>query len=464
MSVDLGLAARAIAGAYAAQDASATKARVQQKPPAPETVTARDAPAETFVPSLQLMTLGLPVYSRMLGSEYAFVHVFEGATEARQPIQEPSPPQFDDPQLANDWWTGLPQSERDRYITQYPEMVGAEDGLPLEDRDRANQILIDEEVVRLDTDLDASNARMSELTAERDAAFARGDWRQVHILDQEIARLESHIGGVTEQKNYYLWLGGTAFTEPAPGVPTNDHDGGTIPPPDVVILFKPNGDRNDRIVLAWGDPSTANTVTTLVPGANSDGKYESYSEDAWELREETNGDPGHATVLWVDYDPPNGTLDTGRTAAMETGGGSAVHIAEDGARELDRYYEGLGVLNPDSRHVLVTHSYGTIVASELFEHHEGVPVDDVVMIGSPGSASEPGDWLSRPDVHVLRNDDDDAATWGERYAVEKPSTWDDATQHRGEGGHGLPEYLDPATSPETDTRARIGEIIRGEDD
>jgi len=141
-----------------------------------------------------------------------------------------------------------------------------------------------------------------------------------------------------------------------------------------------------------------------------------------------------------------------------------VHIAEDGARELDRFYDGLGVLNPDSRHVLVTHSYGTIVASELFEHYADVPVDDVVMIGSPGSASEPGEWLSHPQVHVFRNGGDDAATWGERYAVEKPSTWDEATQHRGEGGHSLPDYLDPATSADTDTRARIGEIIRDEDD
>lgn len=462
MNVDTGLAARALASACAARNELAAGSPVQRQQSAVETAPARNVAAETFVPGLQLMTLGLPVYTRMLGSEYAFASLAEGATEARQPSQEPAPPEFDDPQLANDWWTGLQQSERDRYITQYPEMVGAEDGLPLEDRDRANQILIDEEVARLDSDLDASNARLSGLTEERDAAFARGEWWQVHVLDQEIARLESHIGDLTEQKNYYLWLGGTAFTDPVPGVPTNDLDGGMIPPPDVVILFKPNGDKNDRIVLAWGDPSTADTVTTLVPGANSDGKYESYSEDAWELREETNGDPGHATVLWVDYDPPNGLGDTGRTALAETGGGSTP-ISEGGARELDRYYDGLEVLNPHSRHVLVTHSFGTIVAARLFKDYEGVPVDDVVMIGSPGTGSEPGEWQSKPDVHVIVNDGDWQASRGELLAFDKPSTWDDATQHRGEGGHSLSEYLDPASSPGTDTRARIGEIIRNED-
>lgn len=461
MSVDFGLAARTLAGAHAAQLGVPVGTSVQQVLAAP--VPVRGAPAETFVPSLQLVSLGFPALARIAG-EYAFANQVDGQADARQPRQEPAPPQFDDPQAANDWWTSLPQAEQDRYIAQYPEMVGAEDGIPLEDRDRANQILIDEEVAGLDAELDASNEMLAELTDARARAEADGNWTEVARIDGQISLLEGHIESVTAETNYYLWLGGTEFAEPAPGVPVDDHDGGTVPPPDLVILFKGNGDKNDRIVLAWGDPSSAHTVTTLVPGANSDEKYGSYSEDAWELHEEAHGDPGHATVLWVDYDPPNGGFDTGRTAAMETGGGSAVHIAEDGARELDRYYDGLGVLNSDSRHVLVTHSYGTIVASELFEHYEGVPVDDVVMIGSPGSASEPGEWLSRPDVHVIRNDDDSAATWGERYAVEKPSTWEDAAQHRGEGGHGLPGYLDPSQSDETDTRARIGEIIRDEDD
>ena len=121
------------------------------------------------------MSLGLPVYTRMLGSEYAFASLAERATETRQPSQEPAPPQFDDPQQANDWWTGLPQSERDRYITQYPEMVGAEDGLPLEDRDRANQILIDEEVAGLDAEIDVCNAQRAKLKEDRSRAEADGD-------------------------------------------------------------------------------------------------------------------------------------------------------------------------------------------------------------------------------------------------------------------------------------------------
>lgn len=469
MSVDVGSAAHALARVAAPRPDIAATALVQQPAAIPGPV--HGVTAETFVPSLQLAALGLPVHAQALVGEYAFANRLDGATESRQPKEQPAPPGFDDPQLANDWWTGLPQSERDRYITQYPEMVGAEDGLPLEDRDRANQILIDEEVAGLDAELDASGEFLVQLNDDRARAEAEGNWSEVARLDGQISLLEDHIADVTAEKNYYLWLGGTQFTDAAPGVPTDDHDGGApIPPPDTVILFKGNGGRNDRIVLAWGDPSTAGNVTTLVPGANSDARYESYSEDAWELHEETNGDPGYATVLWVDYDPPNddaGQLapwDTIRTGALETGGGSAVHIAEDGARELDRYYDGLGVLNPDSRHVLVTHSYGTIVASELFEHYEGVPVDDVVMIGSPGSASEPGEWLSRPDVHVIVNDDDSTAAAGEYFAVHAPSTWDEAAQHRGEGGHGLPEYLDPASGAGTDTRARIGEIIRGEDD
>lgn len=463
MGVDLGSAAHGLARATAAQPEVSGNASVQQPGAGP--VPAQGVAAETFVPSLQLASLGLPVYAQVLSSEHSFANQLDESTETRQPKEEPAPPQFDDPQEANDWWISLPQSEQDRYITQYPEMVGAEDGLPLEDRDRANQILINEEVAEFDAELDASNELLAELTDARAKAEAEGDWSEVARLDGQIRLLEDHIGDVTGDKNYYLWLGGTEFTEAAPGVPTDDHDGEEpIPPPDLVILFKGNGDKNDRIVLAWGDPSTADNVTTLVPGANSDSKYESYSEDAWELHEETNGDPGYATVLWGDYDPPDGMWDTGRTAAMETGGGSAVHIAEDGARELDRYYDGLGVLNPDSRHVLVTHSYGTIVASELFEHYEDVPVDDVVMIGSPGTASEPGEWLSQPDVHVILNTDDSTAARGERFAVDKPSTWSDAAQYRGEGGHGLSGYLDPASSPETDSRARIGEIIRDEDD
>ena len=80
------------------------------------------------------------------------------------------------------------------------------------------------------------------------------------------------------------------------------------------------------------------------------------------------------------------------------------------------------------------------------------------------TGSEPGEWQSKPDVHVIVNDDDWQASSGEFLAFDKPSTWDDAAQHRGEGGHSRSKYLDPASSTEVDTRARIDEIIRNEDD
>ncbi len=194
-----------------------------------------------------------------------------------------------------------------------------------------------------------------------------------------------------------------------------------------------------RVVVAAGDPSTADDVAVVVPGLGTDGgAADVQAGRALQVHlAARRADPadGNAVVAWIGYDAPEGLgVLSERTAAA---GGA---VLGDAVHDLRTDRAG------DPAHLTVVgHSYGATTVSFAATGPGGLDADDVVLAGSPGAgdAGTARD-LGLPPGHVwvLRNSHDPVAalgapgpvglgpdpaldTWGAtRLRAESPAAWD----------------------------------------
>jgi pimeloyl-ACP methyl ester carboxylesterase len=151
-----------------------------------------------------------------------------------------------------------------------------------------------------------------------------------------------------------------------------------------LIGFDPAGD--GTAIVAIGDPDRARHVVTNVPGAGSDlGDLRGLLARTERIAAAA-GD-GVSSVLWLGYDAPEWLSAAGTGAARA------------GAGDLDRFAEGLRVTadGPPAHHTVVGHSYGSLVVGTAAREH-GLPVDDLVFVGSPGVGADRAGDLGGPTV------------------------------------------------------------------
>ena len=151
-----------------------------------------------------------------------------------------------------------------------------------------------------------------------------------------------------------------------------------------LIGFDPAGD--GTAIVAIGDPDRARHVVTNVPGAGSDlGDLRGLLARTERIAAAA-GD-GVSSILWLGYDAPEWLSVAGTGAARA------------GAQDLDRFVEGLRVTTdgPPAHHTVVGHSYGSLVVGTAAREH-GLPVDDLVFVGSPGVGADHAGDLGGPTV------------------------------------------------------------------
>jgi hypothetical protein len=160
----------------------------------------------------------------------------------------------------------------------------------------------------------------------------------------------------------------------------------TDPARAYLVAFDSAGD--GRAVVAIGDADHARHVLTHVPGAGSDLNKVAGLLGRTERMAAAAG-AGTAAVLWLGYDAPEG---------LSAAGTGAAHAAAD---DLDRFQEGLRVTaaGPPAHHTIVGHSYGSLVVGTA-AHDLGLPVEDVVFVGSPGVGVDRAADLGIPAEHV----------------------------------------------------------------
>lgn len=259
-----------------------------------------------------------------------------------------------DPREVAAWWATLTPAAAALLVARFPERVGALDGVPVHHRDVANRRVLTESLADARDDLAAAEAAVE---AARAAYRGRGD--EVAVLaalrDAEAARarlamLESVQAGLAGPDRHLMLLDTTM-----PG----------------------------RAAVALGDVDTADHVAVLVPGLNSfvTGYMDTLTTNAHTVRtvaEEYAFAAGSsqtvATVAWIGYEAP-----TVWTVASD-------QHARVGAEHLTATLWGIEAhrqaQGEDVHLTTVGHSYGSLTSG--LAAAGDTPLDDLVLIGSPG--------------------------------------------------------------------------------
>ncbi len=250
------------------------------------------------------------------------------------------------PAEAAAWWRGLTDTQRQAYISAYPERIGALDGLPATARDKANRLQLRSTIAY--------------------AEFANHPSAHLDRARNLLQKLEDSERGAPNQQ--LMLLGVNNFTE----------DG--------------------EAIVAVGNPDTARHTAVYVPGtsASLDGLTGDDLERAASLQRASddltpNASGDVATIVWLGSDAPSDLPQAPN-----------VWYAEHAAPTLDRFVDGLRASHEGERAHLtaVGHSYGSVVVGEAARQGDGLAVDDIVAVGSPGMNVERASDLHLDTRHV----------------------------------------------------------------
>lgn len=274
-----------------------------------------------------------------------------------------------DPDAVHRWWQGLTEAERQAVMAELPALVGNLAGVPVRDRDAANRAAVGSDV----DGLTAKQADEPLTAAERDRlanASAVADVLEDHSQD---------VDPVTGELLAHL-------TQYQP----DEHSG------------------DGGVALFLGDPDVADHVSVYVPGTLSEtGTLDGTIDNIDALHDAATraGDGTVAVGFWLDYDAPSidglGLGEIADLASVVTPGEAAA-----GGRALADHLDGLRASDRGApAHLsLIGHSYGATTSA--YAALDGAPVDDLVLLGSPGSPTSTAAGLTSADVHVGSADHD----------------------------------------------------------
>lgn len=268
-----------------------------------------------------------------------------------------------DPDEVAEWWASLSEADRTRLLEERAEDLGTLDGLPPEIRYDANRRCIEAEI-------DRSRAEVEDLENEIDD---RGGWD----------RFEDWLGdinpGSESDTERLAWLQDRLAT--LEGLVTDGRQ---------IWLFDPVGD--GRVAEVLGDLSGADTVAVVVPGITNDiANFAGVRDSAANLQRHADQiDPGsaHATIAWLGYNTPDDLPGAASSGPADTGAEDLVGDAIEVTR-----------VNAGARRTIVGHSYGSVVAGHAMT--DGIDVDAVAVVGSPGMGPDDRDDLGAPDVDLF---------------------------------------------------------------
>ncbi len=321
------------------------------------------------------------------------------------------PPANDWPQDNANWWNGLSEEQREAYVSMHPASIGALDGLPSAVRDDANRIVLAEQRAARQVEYDAWLTKepqhfkpyISPVTGRevKGATVPTDEWK---AWEDKRKQLENGYKGMDAiQKRFDNYTGES--TRP--------------------YLLGFDGNNMGRAIVSIGNPDTADNVVTYVPGTFA--KLESIDGDigrAEKLQFKAGlEDPFHSTasIVWLGYDAPQGIA----TDATET------KWADAAKEPLGNFIQGIQEANHRDGGVhqtLLGHSYGSLVVGETMSMHMDLPVENAIMVGSPGVGADHAKDLNIPPDHVFaataKNDLINAAPPPARDPLSPKAYWD----------------------------------------
>lgn len=290
------------------------------------------------------------------------------------------PPAGMSPKEINDWWTALDRAAQQQLIHQFPAQIGWMNGLPATARDQANRLEMSEEQASLERQLAWLKAH------EPPGAVWEGikvGWVSNPAAEQWLAQINqigTELGGINVLAQS-LARGGKG------GVPQA-----------YLLGFSTSG--IGRAIVAYGDPDTAATSVTYVPGTGSTlattGTDTNSAIVLWQQAHKLDPGQSLSSIYWLGYNAPQ----TNGISADLSMASTADAVA--GAHSLAGFQSGLAAAHATGtpgRTVLLGHSYGSLVIGEAAAH-DGVRPSDIVVVASPGLGVSSAAQLGIPPSHV----------------------------------------------------------------
>ncbi|MEU0956568.1 alpha/beta hydrolase [Streptomyces niveus] len=234
------------------------------------------------------------------------------------------------------WWQGLTEERREEYLAVHPDTIGNLDGIPAAVRDAANR--------------------------------------------DNLAFLMGKLSGAEDDGSRTMLAGLRSIDEQLRA--------GGHPP---MYLLGIGDEGNGRAIVSYGNPDTARNVSAYVPGLGTGLDEDFAQNDLKRARDTLVGaseyDSSTASIVWLGYDAPQLSVDdiTGNTDVMFTDN------AEAGASAYGEFMSGIAATNHhENPHLTaVGHSYGSLTVGQAAQRDGGIPgVDDIVLVGSPGTGAD----------------------------------------------------------------------------
>lgn len=164
-------------------------------------------------------------------------------------------------------------------------------------------------------------------------------------------------------------------------------------PPAFLLGLDTNG--KGHAIIAINNPDKADNVITYVPGTTA--RLGSISGDIDRsdamVQSANNASRGQTTssITWVGYDAPQSIV----------GDAWSDHYAKDAETKLHNFETGLRTthVGTPSRNTIIEHSYGSTTVGYTMRD-KGLPVDNVIFVGSPGVGVEHASDLGIDPSHV----------------------------------------------------------------
>lgn len=315
------------------------------------------------------------------------------------------------PSQVNDWWTSLTDAQRQNIITKHPAWIGNLDGIPSNDRHKANVIWLP--IMQAEIDKRVQNYKnkqdpWGDNTPEYEALLQRQ--KDIHALS-------------------------AMFLDKRGKPKSLDNEGMPAPVNGRTLLVLDNSGDHFRAAVASGDVDHAAHVVVSTPGmdstvdnglANGNGDPAKYVNGTENIMKESGlgwstaknkGQETVAGVTWLGYDAPHAdkVLSSGE--------------AKEGGKYLADFYDGIQETHHGDPHLVAAgHSYGSLATG--YALRQSTAPDDFSIMGSPGPSS-----VDASDFHMLPD-----------HTFAAANNWDGVAASGYYGGN-------PTTNPNSDFTA-----------
>ena len=300
------------------------------------------------------------------------------------------------------WWKSLPE-ERKRFLIEHcPDDIRHLDGLPADDRNKANRNALYGYV-------DAYGTKRQGALADAKEAFENAE-HKLDLLTHQVTPADRMLAGpifastaLTAARKEYARTAEIYDSLKA----IHDQIDSSKRADAYLLDFNYDAAHNrSTAIVSIGNPDTASYVSTLVPGIGTNvherlGHYMDINDRLRAQAGQAGVDPNKvATISYLGYVAPEGP-------GLKLYQAADISYADEGAPKIARFMEGLRASGNTNGHsftnTLLTHSFGSTTGGKAMTQVAKGVVDNLIMCGSPGSGVQSINQYNIPAGHVYES-------------------------------------------------------------